>query len=536
MHRLRINLGPWDRVVLAALGLTIGVATSTVSACSSPTTRVTRITEFEEIGADTYQLRVHLTGGDLLLLQSWELDDDARILTGTGLRFDDLRINTEHGEFAIAYDTILLTEGAETDSFDPRFIPWIGVAGGVSLAVSVICITNPKTCFGSCPTFYVPGDDAIIAEGFSSSVLSALEEADLDTLGVVSSGEFSLVMRNEAFETHHVRDVTLVAVPAGDGHITRVGERFFATGSAVAPWSHAAELAERLSARDGLEWSSEPSPENLGERESLSVEFRAPPGPAVLELAARKSLVDTFLFYTLIDALGPHYGEWLATMEAGTGPLSAEALGEALDRVSGSIRIRSSTGWIGDFSESGPLAVETVGFLVEVPEDGVFAAELELARGGWRIDQLVLRPVHEERFATDIAPTRVEPLQATSESGHSPTDGTALGAGARAAMADAYLQSWLDGERSYLRTLPGDEVVFSFRLPEAPHALFLRSTGHYHEWTREPWIQDSDLGLVARTLADPSSVLIELAPDYAEQHDALERSFWESRFAIRELR
>jgi hypothetical protein len=97
--------------------------------------------------------------------------------------------------------------------------------------MTAVCAANPKTCFGSCPTFYVSdGKHAMLqAEGFSSSIAPSLEARDVDALYRVhpSGREFIVTMKNEALETHFVRRVRLLAAKRP------VGGRVLATGPSV---------------------------------------------------------------------------------------------------------------------------------------------------------------------------------------------------------------------------------------------------------------------------------------------------------------
>ena len=107
----------------------------------------------------------------------------------------------------------------------------LGVVTGASLVMSAYCLANQKTCFGSCPTFYLsPTDDAPRAEGFSMSVAKVLEASDVDSLSLTSQGKtgFDLWMKNEALETHVVRHVRLLAArrPAGGRVFATVGAEF----------------------------------------------------------------------------------------------------------------------------------------------------------------------------------------------------------------------------------------------------------------------------------------------------------------------
>src|SRR6185503_12836908 len=114
----------------------------------------------------------------------------------------------------------------------------LGVVGGASLAMTAVCLLNPKACFGSCPTFYVQGEHgwSLRAEGFSSSIARVLEATDVDALGVVDppAGRFDLQMTNEALETHVVRWVRVLSAPRPEGVRVLRGEAGFRIARAMA--------------------------------------------------------------------------------------------------------------------------------------------------------------------------------------------------------------------------------------------------------------------------------------------------------------
>ncbi len=161
-------------------------------------------------------LKVHLHSGELVLLNSWEETDES--LVGMGVRYGLDRMAMGPARAVdLPFDSIALLEmhvrtGSRTT----------GVAGIAAWTVyfgiyTAVCMADPKSCFGSCPTFYVATDtgSALAAEGFSGSIARALEARDLDALFSARStgGAFTVTMLNEALETHAVRGLRLVAAP-----------------------------------------------------------------------------------------------------------------------------------------------------------------------------------------------------------------------------------------------------------------------------------------------------------------------------------
>jgi hypothetical protein len=127
-------------------------------------------------------LKAHLRTGYVYVLASWQVDSSGTLVTGRGSLLTPNRAVETEGEFRLPVDSVALFEtnllqrgGAVTA---------LSVMTGVTAAVTAVCIADPKTCFGSCPTFYV--DDGagrfLHAEGFSASVAPALEAVDVDAL------------------------------------------------------------------------------------------------------------------------------------------------------------------------------------------------------------------------------------------------------------------------------------------------------------------------------------------------------------------
>jgi hypothetical protein len=198
---------------IAAVVLTVG----SVAAC--PSVRVPELVHTTQTPVQSpgiLPLKVHLMSGQLLVLQQWrELPGDSG-LTGSGTRYDVRRHAVGPFGGPVARDSIALLEITRSQSVLPAGAIVLGAYTVLAGASTIACISNPKSCFGSCPTFYVnEGDARPVAEGFSASVARALEATDVDDLGEIrATGRvLHLTMRNEALETHSVRSVRLMVAP-----------------------------------------------------------------------------------------------------------------------------------------------------------------------------------------------------------------------------------------------------------------------------------------------------------------------------------
>jgi transcriptional regulator with XRE-family HTH domain len=144
-------------------------------------------------------------------------------------------------------------------------------------------------------------------------------------------------------------------------------------------------------------------------------------------------------------------------------------------------------------------------------ERGERTIRLRLTRGAWRIDCASLVALGET-----VDPVRVRPSVVMR--GSEP-DTSALAA-------------LLDPRRSVV-TLPGDELVLRYRLPDTPaeQEIFLESRGYYLEWMRPEWLAEENPLRAAALFYDPQGTLRSLAPAYKRIEPDMERAFWSSRYA-----
>jgi hypothetical protein len=474
-------------------------------------------------------LKVHMQNGDLYILMPWRLAEKGGLVTGKGQRYDPQRDVVAQGDFRIAVEDIALVESSQGRIAGLSSLG--GASGLASLTVffgtlSVVCAIDPKSCFGSCPTFYMNGDDgAPDAEGFSQSVARVLEARDIDALPYarLTDDRVSIVMRNEALETHAVRRVRLLAVPrpAGRRALATPDGRFFLSSARLNPASCRAAEGDCRSAVMALDRDERTSPANardLATRETIDLVFPPAPPRAGIVIGARQTLLTTFVFYQTLAYLGSHAGEWLAALERG-GPTAGYAAMAPARRLGGiEVDVEQADGatWCraGSFDEPGPIA----GDLQIIPLEGCAPAagrplrvRLRLTQGHWRLDYVALARIDESAIPIALEPERVE------MSGRPQPEA---------------LRS-LRGEDRRLITLPGDRYEISFRLPgieaHSQIELFLESEGFYYEWIREEWMQEENLAMALHMFADPDDALRRLAPAFKAQEARGETVFWNSR-------
>jgi hypothetical protein len=465
-------------------------------------------------------LKAHMKDGRLYVLTEWAVDDQARMVIGQGRLMEIDRRHETSGVFRVPIADVALFETNAPPRASSAIAP-LAVVTGVSLAVTAACLVNPKACFGSCPTFYVSdGDRPVLqAEGFSDSIAPSLEATDVDALYRARPRDrvLSVRMTNEALETHVVKRVEVLAVPRPDGgRVFRADDDSFygatALRSATTCAAPEGDCAEALRAFDGRERTSLADGADLATREELMLEFpESSAAPRGVVIAARQTLLTTYLLYQTFAYLGTNAAAAMAELERNT--VYKDAVLAAHRRL-GAIEVLLPDGagrWrkAGEAFETGPLAVDA--HLVRLPPlpPGPMRVKLRFTKGNWRLDWVALAELGSKVEATHLAPRSI-----TGRTG----DGRFV--------APHPLET--------ITTMPGDAYDFTFELPERPerYELFLSSRGYYLEWMRREWLAEESEAQAALLFTAPSIALRQLAPAYKRQEANMERLFWGSRYAF----
>lgn len=467
-------------------------------------------------------LKAHLKDGRVFVFSRWVVNEQARVVTGFGQVLDIARRAGPSGTLDVPLDAVALFETNEPIRSSDA-LAGMTVVTGASLVVTGLCLANPKSCFGSCPTFYVSdGERPVLqAEGFSDSIAPTLEATDIDSLfrARPTSRTLTVRMTNEALETHVVKDVEVLTVARPPG--TRVfyagGDGFYVATGLHSPdrcMANEGPCTEAVRAFDGQERFSLADGRNLAAREEVTLQFDTPgAGRAGLVLAVRQTLMTTFLLYQALAYLGTEATAALSELERDP---SLRTRVEETHHVLGGIEVetRSGTGaWqrVGEVFETGPIATDV--HLVLLPSSwstsgGPVQVRLKMARGNWRIDWVALANLG----------ARTPPSYLRAQTIVGETD-----AGRKVTVQPGQT----------MVTLPGDRYDLTFELPEHPdqYELFLSSRGYYLEWIRQQWLEDESRARAAMMLYTPSLALRVLAPDYKRQEAGMERLFWGSRYA-----
>jgi hypothetical protein len=472
-------------------------------------------------------LKAHMKNGDVFILtESWELDTAHLLVLGSGTRYDLNRAKVKEGMHRLPVDSVLIFETNDKiiNSEDGR-VAALSILTGLDVALGIFCLTNPKACFGSCPTFYIENHDYIHhsdAEGFSNAISPSMEYSDIDALdnAPLISNTFVLRMKNEALETHCVKSLQLIAAPRAEGQ--RVfharDNSFYRSNHLLVPSSvrHAEDDVTALFAKaDREEWFSLADPQNMASKEELFFEFDAHDfeGSAGVLVHFRQTLMTTFLIYNAMGYMGDQVSDIFAAIEANS--QTREQLNRGIHGELGEIDLfmwdEAKNGWIfqGGLYETGPIAInkQIVPLKNEISGQKI-KLKFVLNKGLWRIDHVALANIAEKVEPIVLNPTLVK------ESGSESTSA---------------LAALISNER-HLISMPGDVYSIFYELPDnEDYELFLNSRGYYLQWMRESWLRDKDLLTLRQMIRKPAKYLKNQAANYKAYEKTMEEAFWGSR-------
>jgi hypothetical protein len=478
------------------------------------------------------QLKAHMRNGDVVIFsEAWSVNLDQGIVFGAAIRYNAQRKGVEVGDATIAIDSVALFESNSLpDQAERSRLAALYTLGALNTTVALICAASPKTCFGSCPTFYVNESDNLhyaSAEGFSNAVLPSLEYADIDALNGVdfSGGLFTLTMKNEALETHAIRSVQLLAIPRTDQMRSyhNISNEFFRCSNYYPISSAIASEGDVTSAlvhSDKQERISLSDANNMNSKEEIILSFRNVTSMDNLGLVLdfRQSLMTTYLIYSAFGYMGDEAGRILAEIERSGGAINYD--NSAIKRTLGDIDVylwdENNSRWEGQgsFTETGPIAINRQILPLQnliapsMTTDSV-TIRLVLNRGLWRLDHVALTNIVDTAQPLCLRPTSV------SVGGRNSTEAL----------------SRLNDTTRHLISLPGDVYKLDFTVPDTDHKydLFVYSKGYYLEWHRSEWIKQKDLSKLNEMLLMPDRFLKSEAKLFKQYERAMEADFWNSR-------
>ncbi|MCC6815266.1 MAG: hypothetical protein IT267_02520 [Saprospiraceae bacterium] len=472
-------------------------------------------------------LKAHLKNGDVCILKdTWKIDTLTNVLTSYGSKYNFNRIKISEGAISISLDSIAIFEtNSKPKNPNAKSIITLSLLAGMDLVLGLVCLANPKACFGSCPTFYINENDNFHyadAEGFSNAISPSMEYFDIDALNgkIGISNTFSITMKNEALETHCVNDVKLLAYPRKRGERVYQSpsnefylcENDFPLSQALA---HEGNITDLLKFPDRQERFSLSDENNLSCKEEIILNFDKVENTNDLGLILnfRQTLLTTYLFYSSMGYMGDKVSDMFALLE------SDEKMRKKFDATSKELGDIECYAWSHKtktwklqprINETGPIAINRQFIpLDQLAFNSRIRLKLVLNKGLWRLDYVALTNIKEKVKPIEIAPTSIL--------NKGKLDLTAL---AEIVNPDKYLIS-----------MPGSEYKFNFILPSdnTDYELFLYSKGYYLEWMREHWIKDKDLLKLKQMVDNPKKYLKREAKNYKSYELKMEEEFWNSK-------
>ena len=479
-------------------------------------------------------IKVYTKDGNLYILDYWVNDDSLMIIHGSGILLDFNRnlistvktnniSETNVKYFEIHHDEIAIIETNKMRNHKGK-IASITIPG-VSLALlSTYCLINPKACFGSCPTFYASygGNWRLMAEGFSSSILPAFEDRDIDHLYLAENKNdtFSIKLTNEALETHVIKYVNLLAIPKDKNEKVFCSEhgKFYVATKLYKPIScesNKIDCLEEISHLDKIEHFTECDSKNLAKKEELFLKFNIDSLSKLgLVIGSRQTLLTTYLFYQGMAYSGRYYGYFASSIENGNTFLK-NRFQKVWDKLGGiEIYLEDKSGiWrkIHEISEMGPIATDL--HLIELPQKrtGVINIKIKMTKGLWRIDYASLASVKNID-----EPCRIKPDNILKNN-----------------IEDKDAIRILGDTINYLVTFPGESYILNYKLDSTKnYEFFLETRGYYLEWMREEWLNEEDLRKVRFLFAFPGLYMRKSAKEFKKIESSMEESFWNSRYEI----
>lgn len=478
-------------------------------------------------------IKLHLKDGGLYVLDNWIISNSSDTIMGVGslynykrekirvIQADPSRKMSYTNSFSISKDDIILAETNMLEHHNAHLAA-ISIIGVPMALVTIYCITNPKACFGSCPTFYAQENNQwkMMAEGFSSSISPSFEKKDIDMLYWADEpkDEVTIKLTNEALETHVIRYVDLLLFPKAQGELVFATEeeQFFRTSAIKSPVSCKAEegdCQDLVKEMDRQERFSLADSRNLAQKEEILITFNNDPSTRQgLLIGSKQTLLTTHLFYNVMAYTGTHYGKLVAEVENGN--THAKSRIQKLWDKLGGVEIYLQTDdkkWVkvDEINEMGPIASDVhLVPLLSVKGEKI-NMKLKLTKGLWRIDYLALATITGEE-----SPLRIQPSLVLNND-----------------SSDLSAFTHLTTQDEPLVTMPGDQYMLHYKIPEdCTYQYFFETKGYYLEWMREGWLEDEDLKKAAFAFYFPGRFMRKAAPEYKKVEPSMEKIFWESRY------
>ena len=473
-------------------------------------------------------LKAHLKNGDICILRNaWKVDTINNTLIGNVERYDFNRYKVFEGKMSIPFDSIAIYEtNKKLKNTETTRALLTGIIIVADVAIGIHCYITPKACFGSCPTFYLNKNDDFHyanAEGFSKAISPSLEYGEIDALNnpEITSQKFTLTMKNEALETHCVKDIKLFAIPrhAGERIYQTHTDKFYECKNSY-PLKSAKvdnqDITSLLRFQDIDEYYSPADSTNLSSKETIYLDFDLPNNNENLGLLVdfRQTLMTTYLIYNAMGYMGDEVGDVFAKIE--TSRNIYNKLDNGIYKELGNIDIYSwndekkSWEFEDKLFEIGPIAINHQMVRLNIkPKNHHLKLKIVLNKGYWRIDYLALTSIIKE-----VKPTELKVQSVVKNE-----------------KPDEISVQKINNPDDYLISVPGDVFDLQFNLPKSgqDYELFLYAKGYYLEWMRESWLKDKNMKKLRQMFINPKKYLKTEASSYKMYEATMEDVFWNTK-------
>ncbi|MBK9734473.1 MAG: hypothetical protein IPO92_05680 [Saprospiraceae bacterium] len=476
-------------------------------------------------------LKAHLKNGGVCILDDkWTYDSISSQIVGFGKYYDFKRNDVIAKQLNIHVDSVLLFEtNTKLVADKSARVQAMSIMTALDVILGIACLTMPKACFGSCPTFYLQNGDyqrLADAESFSNAIAPSLAYQDYDDLNYEArcGEELNLKMMNEALETHVVKraNLTVISKKKSEQVYITPDDTYYATsngGRLINAKGAEGDVTGELLSLDGEERYSLADENALVTKEEIFLEFAADPHIDLgLKITFRQTMMTTYALYSAIGYMGNEVGDIFATLESSSE--SSDKMKTMFYDALGAIEIYSlqaNNTWKfeGEIFETGPIARnhELLPLKYDSPESGKINIKLVMNKGLWRIDHTELVQMKKEKHAVDIKPHFL------LKNGQNKS---------------VHLQKLIDHSDSFIVSMPGDEFLMGYTMPECEedenYQVFLNAEGYYIEWMRESWLKDKDLLNLYKLMNDPVAWLNGETANYKKYEAKMEDQFWKSRW------
>ncbi len=476
-------------------------------------------------------LKAHLKNGEVYIMDDkWAFDTINNIISGKGNHYDFKREVLQSGLLHIAVDSVALFEtNTKLKPEGSARMAAMTILTSMDIVLGIICIVAPKSCFGSCPTFYLDhntGERLADAEAFSNAISPSLEYGDIDDLQHTILGDTTLgiTMKNEALETHIVKkaNLSLIRKIKGQEVFLSPDDKYYITSgtntllSAIAPEGN---ITSTIKSHDGIERNSLADAKVLVTDEEIILEYQNsdPQSAKGIKLSFRQTMMTTYCLYSAIGYMGDEVGDIFAKLE--TEKESINKMNSVFYDALGGIRIYIqdddlSWKYQGEMYETGPIAFNhEILPIKSAKSKNRIKIKLVMNKGLWRLDDAALYNIVEEAKPMTVIPSKLKK---------------------NGLLNIELLANITNNKNDYIVSMPGDEFYFSYNIPTSKnnevYQVFLDTRGYYIEWMRESWLKDKNLFALKRMMDNPKEWLNSETTNYKQYEIKMEEQFWNSKW------